>query len=970
MKNEDVKLIHLILSGDENAFVELVKKYQKRVHALAWRKIGDFHIAEEITQDTFLKVYQKLSTLKDPNQFSGWLYVIATRQCLSWLRKKRIETESLEDADTEWIDESAYSRYVAEEHAKTTIEAQREVVKKLLAKLKESERTVMTLHYLGEMTIEEISRFLGVSTSAIKIRLHRARQRLKKEEPMIREALSNFQLSPNLTDNIMQKVEHIKPAAPSGSKPFIPWAIGASTALLIVLMLGLGSQHLTRFQQPYSLDSQSEIAVELIDAPVVMNLEATPDIRNQLGVRSENSGRNDGTGQESNKIVSDKGDYTQWGLPKEAKARLSKGSINDISFSPDGTQIAVGSATGVWVYDARTGAELSLLTNHATRADILAFSPDGKTLATGTREKILLWDISSRKLLKSFNGFDGRLESLRFFEDSKTLLCVYHDGTACLWDVTTDAKKELRAASSRGLGKALRSFLGNFVFTADLYLDIKNGKGMWALGYDDGKIRVDDVTTGRHLKTLQVGDQPIQRLEFSPDGNLLVAQPLNGPLYLWDSTTGESVRILKNPSLDSILSFSKDSKTLICQARSGEIKLWDVATKTFHTTLGEKLDTSRHVFAFSPNFETIIGANQDGIIRTWDVNTGNEMSSFSTGHTSVYGALVFSPDSSTLVGEHGKTILLWDTRNFIQTSKRIDSDTQISALAFSPDGRTAISSGGFSFKKQVRKTSTKESVLGSLSLWDARNWSKLSDFPVESHTLLPGQESTYTSGTSMGGPLVFSQNGYMLAKVLNDPNRKDPELMGVMVDNEQRPTEDNRFSILLWEVPDGKLHFILKGHTDNINALAFTPNGKMLASGSDDGTIRLWDASTGTELLSLSSEKIQKLAFSENRKMLASVSKDGIIHLWDIATGKQLSSLKGQKEYCSVLAFSIDSKMLASGTRDGIIHLWDIATGNKLSTLEGHTDWVGSLTFSSDGKTLASRSSDGTVFLWNLTTPN
>ena len=518
------------------------------------------------------------------------------------------------------------------------------------------------------MTIEEISRFLGVSSSAIKLRLHRARQRLKKEEPMIREALSNFQLSPNLTENIIQKVKNIKPT-PTSAKPFIPWVVGASTALLIMLLLGMGSKHLSRFQQPYSLESQSELSVELIDVPVVLKVKATSDIRNQLGDRSEKSGRDDGSGQELNQIASDKGDYTQWDLPKEAKARLSKGRINDISFSPDRTQIAVGSATGVWVYDVRTGAELSLLTNHATRADILAFSPDGKTLTTGVREKILLWDVSSGKLLKSFNGYDGRLESLRFFEDGKTLLCIYHDGTACLWDVTSGIKKELQAASIRGLGGVLRSFFGNPPFTADLYLNTKNGNGMWALGYDDGKIRLDDVTTGRHLKTLQVGDEPIMQLVFSGDGTLLVAEPLNGPLYFWDVTTGQSVNILTNPKTRRILSFSKDSKTLVCQARSGEIQFWDVATKTLHTTLGEKLDTSIHVFAFSPNFDTIAGANQDGDIRIWDVTTGNEISSFSTGHTDGSGKLVFSPDSSTLIGGHGKTILLWDTHNFFSNFK-------------------------------------------------------------------------------------------------------------------------------------------------------------------------------------------------------------------------------------------------------------------------------------------------------------
>ena len=90
MRNDNIELIQRILEGDDAAFACLVRKYQKRVHALAWRKIGDFHIAEDITQETFLKVYRELATLKNPSQFSGWLYVITNRCCLAWLRKKRI----------------------------------------------------------------------------------------------------------------------------------------------------------------------------------------------------------------------------------------------------------------------------------------------------------------------------------------------------------------------------------------------------------------------------------------------------------------------------------------------------------------------------------------------------------------------------------------------------------------------------------------------------------------------------------------------------------------------------------------------------------------------------------------------------------------------------------------------------------------------------------------------------------------
>ena len=302
MKNDDVQLIQRVLDGDDTAFSTLVKKYQRSVHALAWRKVGDFHIAEDITQETFLKAYQRLSTLKEPQSFASWLYVIAANCCKAWLRKKRLRTQALETASGAEVGKATYSGYVSAENARTTAEAQREVVKKLLAKLQESERTVITLYYLGGMNYEEISKFLGVSVAAIKNRLYRARNRLKKEEPMIREALENFQVTPNLTENIMQEVSRLKPITPSGSKPLVPWAIGVSTLAVVFLMLGVGTQYLSRFQKPYSFDATSEMTVELIEAPVVLNLEAKPDVRTQLGNAAAPS-KNDGTGQQPDEVL-------------------------------------------------------------------------------------------------------------------------------------------------------------------------------------------------------------------------------------------------------------------------------------------------------------------------------------------------------------------------------------------------------------------------------------------------------------------------------------------------------------------------------------------------------------------------------------------------------------------------------------------------------------------------------------------
>ena len=283
MRNGDAELIRRTLAGDETAFTMLVNKYRKHVHTLAWRKIGDFHIAEDITQETFLQVYRDLATLKEPDRFPGWLYVITTRRCIDWSRKNRLHIRLVENINMAMKGKATYSRHVADEQAKATAEAQREVVKQLLSKLQESERTVMALYYFGEMTCEEISKFLGVSVNTIKSRLSRARQRLKKEEVMIREALNSFQLSANLTENIVREIGRIKPVAPSGSKPLVPWAIAVSTLAMVLLMVGVGNQYLTRFQQPYNFDATSEMTVELIDTSVVLNLESKPDIRTQFG---------------------------------------------------------------------------------------------------------------------------------------------------------------------------------------------------------------------------------------------------------------------------------------------------------------------------------------------------------------------------------------------------------------------------------------------------------------------------------------------------------------------------------------------------------------------------------------------------------------------------------------------------------------------------------------------------------------
>ena len=254
-REDDVQLIQTVLSGDDSAFNILVEKYQDSIHALAWQKVGDFHYAEEITQDTFLKAYQKLLTLKDPNLFSNWLYKIATRCCLNWLReqKRKNQSQSLEVTPMAEVARANYDRYVSEQREREATEHRFEVVKKLLDKLPEGERKVMVLYYLGEMTTAEVGKFLGVSVETIRTRLHRARKRLQDEEELLlQEVLGGVQISSSIKQNIMQRIADMKPTPPPKMKPFLPWAvIGAALVVATLLILSVNTQYLAQLQKLY-----------------------------------------------------------------------------------------------------------------------------------------------------------------------------------------------------------------------------------------------------------------------------------------------------------------------------------------------------------------------------------------------------------------------------------------------------------------------------------------------------------------------------------------------------------------------------------------------------------------------------------------------------------------------------------------------------------------------------------------------
>lgn len=670
------------------------------------------------------------------------------------------------------------------------------------------------------------------------------------------------------------------------------------------------------------------------------------------------------------------------------------GPVRSVGYSPDSRLIATASDDKtIRIWDAISGAQLNVLKGHTDRVECVAFTPDGLGLASVGRDAtVRLWDpaewqdrtplsasvvpagppvFSPDGLLLAvpcrdrtvglLNVATGRvfrtieprvaISNVAFSDDGRTLATAEQDGAIRLWRIA-DGTEQCRLAghersaicvafagdrmlASGGVDGVVRLWdLTNRKVRAELRGHAAAVKAVvfsaesstLATASNDRTVRRWDPASGAEKGKPLEHDQAVDDLDFSPDGRLLATVESTGQFKLWDAATGVlSGTGAANHGEGGAVSFSPDGRILAVAGGTG-IGLWDVATLHCHDAI-----TSAHLRPilgadFSPAGSTLATTSADGALKVWDTSTSSVRKPSGLRPGSIH-SMVFTPDSKTLV---------------------IGSRERPSVLVTRPVVGSSMN----------RAQTISGDQDGSVSLWDVTSASPLST--------MTGQDSleiTTLALASDGRSLMAGgQGGVIWAGDLDARQNRPAFFVSPRAERYHRLiTFANR--IQTWQPA-------FPVYSENVQAIALSPDGKLLVTATDEGTIKLWDVAESRDLMTLSQEpaEVNCLGFSlEGTRIAAGVGHR--VRLWDQG-GRSLPSLAGVDHTYTIrcLAFSPDGKTLATGSRDHVIKLWNLYDGGGCIELIGHEDGVESLSFSPDGSILASGGLDRTVRLWDQST--
>ena len=613
--------------------------------------------------------------------------------------------------------------------------------------------------------------------------------------------------------------------------------------------------------------------------------------------------------------------HNQLGLPERAKARMGKGRINQIKYSPDGKYLAVATSIGIWLYDVDTSQAIDLLTGHEAPVTSIAFSSDGQTLASGCEDNIIIiWDTETRKIRTRCVGCKRDLNLLAFSPSGETIASTSEHWNIRIWETRTGELK-------RTINQTDNTEISAMVFAPpdeDILIIFGN------CDRNTSYLEYWDTGTGEPIRDILI-ETNITEAAFSPDNKILAVTGENPiPLQFWDVNTGKHLRSPEKQDVGyEYIAFSPDGSRLVTGGTWEYVSLWDVNTvdQLFNIAHGEPVNS----VAYAPDGNTIVIGIDDGTIQTWDTST-RKLQNTIKGHldASIFSA-AFSSDGNNLTCGANTEVLFWNPHTYEHLKTTVEPRCNVVDIEYSPDGKI-FATVGTSMKAR---------------LWDGQTGRFLGSFIGNHEKNFYGVNRDKEKLTSV----CFSSDGNILA------------------------TGDTDNQVCLWEICKGELYLIgdclmtFNEHTDEVNSVAFSPDGRKLASGSNDKTIMIWDVDSQTLLTTLTGheKEVNNVMFSSDGDTVVSGSADGTLRFWDVATGELTRPPITDAGVVTHLACSPDGRLLANSSKNKkVVHIWDAQSGELLQKFTGHTQIINDVAFSPDGETVASVSSDGTVLLWDM----
>ncbi len=652
-------------------------------------------------------------------------------------------------------------------------------------------------------------------------------------------------------------------------------------------------------------------------------------------------------------------------------------TIYDLDFSPDGVWLATASAdrtAKVWDWEASlaagSGVELYTLPGHADAVEGIDFSRDGRYLATCSDDgSVRLWNLSGGQELVAPRAPRSAVYGLAFSKDGAQLATGSAEGTVKLWDVES--------------GRELASFpdhpdlVWRIAFSPDgsrLAVVSWNTLSLW------------DLASGDRLLEAVVHETGIGQVSFSPDGQRLVTVGDDKVGKIWDldalvlDPDSAPLQTLEGHT-DWIAGsdFSEDGARVLTLSRDNTAKVWDALTgrelATLSCPIGEE-----DPFAINETWAQFAIGSGDGTVRLCDPATGEDQFTFTAASGEV-NSLNFSPDGKRLVTVSGSVPTLWE----LPAATASGSPRALFSL---PSHLGGIRN--YEFSRDGSRLVT-ASVAGTVKVWDVEA-SAATGAGVELYTLPDHRDGRVRDEALSPDGTRLATATWQMAEVVDlvgPSDAAEPETLPLCChdrwvnyvafspDGKQVATVSDDQTTKVWDSQTGELLLTLGGHSEGVRSLAFSPDGRLLATGSQDHTVMVWDLEAAPPEASeeplhalTGRDWIDALAFSPDGKALVAGGSDGRITVWGLPGEEELISVEAAPNArINDLAFSPDGRFLVTAGSDRTAKVWDLSSANperEYLNLLGHIDSVEEVVFSPDGRRLATGCGDGSTRVWDF----